>query len=95
MSVSDVLDLALLFSSNYGQKSHLGVLIQSLTRGINSAAELGGEFSIQELLERTKKQQHVCCSAGSYTRMSVIKYAKRCSLGRSHMSNNKKLVAHQ
>lgn len=80
MSDSDLLYLALLFSSNYGQKSHLGVLIHSLTWGINSAAELWktlDEFSIHESLRRTKKQQHVCCSTDSYTRMSVVKHAKK------------------
>ena len=80
MSDSDLLDLALLFSSNYGQKSHLGVLIQSLTWGIKSAAELWktlDKFSVHESLQGTKKQQHVCWSTDSYTHMSVVKHAEK------------------
>jgi len=93
MSDSDLLDLALLFSSNYGQKSHLRVLIQSLTWGINSAAELWktlDEFSVHVSLQRTKKQQHICHSTNSYTRMSVVKLAKKSfSSGRSHITDSK------
>lgn len=82
MSDSDLLDLALLFSSNYGQKSHLGVLIQSSTWGINSVAQLWKtleEFSIHESSQGTKEQQGICYGTDSCTQTSVVDHTEKAT----------------